>query len=201
MDKFDRPIVNKILDYVVNLFSKSVLDQLAVKTLILIDFDDYLRVFDDNEIEFADTIKSSSQLPSFGLALSRRSSVSLTNSHATNLCHLSDKVFRSYLTTIQDTFLSRTSSELALQSASEFRLIPNNLAIFSYEYRLYLNLLTPSDIRTRLDQLPQINNTDVSSPLLRLRIELLIRVHTCFINSYHMEGICFVLDHARHITI
>ncbi|CAF3817182.1 unnamed protein product, partial [Adineta steineri] len=150
---------------------------------------------------FADTIKSSSQLPSFGLALSRRSSVSLTNSHATNLCHLFDKDFRSYVTTIQDAFLSRTSSELALQSASEFRLISNNLAIFSYAHRLYLNLLTPSDVRTRLDQLPQINNTDVSSPLLRLRIDLLIHAHTCFITSYHTERICFVLDHARHIAV
>ncbi|CAF3864297.1 unnamed protein product, partial [Adineta steineri] len=105
----------------------------------------------------SDTIKSSLQLPSFGPALSRRSSVSLTSSHATNLCYLSDKDF----------------------------------SIFSYAHRLYLNLLTPSDIRTRLDQLPQINNTDVSSPLFRLRIELLIHAHTCFINSYHTERICF----------
>ncbi|CAF1375271.1 unnamed protein product [Adineta steineri] len=51
MDKFDRPIVNKILDYVVNLFSDSVLDQLADKILIPIDFDDYLPVFDDNEVQ------------------------------------------------------------------------------------------------------------------------------------------------------
>ncbi|CAF4152577.1 unnamed protein product [Adineta steineri] len=42
---------------------------------------------------------------------------------------------------------------------------------------------------------------NVSSPLLRLRIELLIYAHTCFINSCHMEGICLVLDHARHIAI
>ncbi|CAF1467514.1 unnamed protein product [Adineta steineri] len=56
----------------------------------------------------------SSQLLSFSPALSRRSSVSLTSSHATNLCHLSDKDFRSYVTTIQDVFLSRASPELAL---------------------------------------------------------------------------------------
>ncbi|CAF1190022.1 unnamed protein product [Adineta steineri] len=35
----------------VSLFSESVLDQLADKILIPIDFDDYLRVFDDNEVE------------------------------------------------------------------------------------------------------------------------------------------------------
>ncbi|CAF3829217.1 unnamed protein product [Adineta steineri] len=183
------------------------------KTLIPIDFDDYLRVFDDNEAEeeyrklrvvaenafealllknvfptdkvlsTTDIISidkssltpsncrrsSSSQLSSFGPVLNRCSSVSLTSSHATNLCHLSDKDSRSYVTTIQDAFLSRTSSELALQSASEFRLISNNLAIFSYAHRLYLNLLTPSDVRTRLDQLPQINNTGKFNKKKRLR--------------------------------
>jgi hypothetical protein len=50
-DYHDRPIVNKILDYTVSSFSESVLDQLADKTLIPIDFDDYLRVFDDTEVE------------------------------------------------------------------------------------------------------------------------------------------------------
>jgi hypothetical protein len=34
-----------------------------------------------------------------------------------------------------------------------------NLTVFSYAHRLYLNLLLPSDIRTRFDQLPQINNS------------------------------------------
>ncbi|CAF0953061.1 unnamed protein product [Adineta steineri] len=243
-DYRDRPFVNKILDYMVSLFSESALDQLVDKTLIPIDFDNYLYVFDDNEIEevaeeyekstivvknvfetlllkdvftkdkvpstteiistdknSSDTIKSSSQLPSFGPALSRRSPVSLTSAHATNLCYLSDKDFRSYVTTIQDAFLSRASPQLALQLANKFRLIFYNLAIFSYAHRLCLNLLTPSDIRTRFDQLPQINYTNVSSPLLRLRIELLIYAHTCFINSCHTEGICLVLDHARCIAI
>ncbi|CAF1518976.1 unnamed protein product, partial [Adineta steineri] len=211
-DYHDRPIVNKILDYMVTLFSDSVLDQLADKTLIPIDFDDYLRAFDDNEVEEEEVVEeykkstvvaenafealllkdvftkdkgpstteiistdknsltpsnrrqssrgsSSSQLPSFGPALSRRSSISLTSSHATNLCHLSDKDFRSYVTTIQDAFLSRASPQLALQLATKFRLISYNLVIFSYAHRLYLNLLIPSDIRTRFDQLPQINNT------------------------------------------
>ncbi|CAF3981309.1 unnamed protein product [Adineta steineri] len=132
-----------------SLFSESVLEQLADKTLVPIDFDDYLHVFDDNEVEgevveeykkisnykvpsTTDIISTdnnsltpsnrhqssrgspSSQLLSFSPALSRRSSVSLTSSHATNLCHLSDKDFRSYVTTIQDVFLSRASPELAL---------------------------------------------------------------------------------------
>ncbi|CAF1595286.1 unnamed protein product, partial [Adineta steineri] len=91
--------------------------------------------------------------------LSRRSSVSITSSHATNLCHLSDKTLRSYVTTIQVVFLSRVSSELVLQLATKFRFISYNLAIFSYAHHLYLNLLIPSDIHTRIDQLPQINNT------------------------------------------
>ncbi|CAF3765942.1 unnamed protein product, partial [Adineta steineri] len=42
---------------------------------------------------------------------------------------------------------------------------------------------------------------NVSSPLLRLRIELLIYAHTCFINSCHMEGICLVLDNTQHIAV
>jgi hypothetical protein len=47
----NRPIVNKILDYMVSLFSSSLLDQLATLDLIPRDFDDYLRLFDENEIE------------------------------------------------------------------------------------------------------------------------------------------------------
>ena len=47
----NRPIVDKIIDYMISLFSNSVLDQLAMKNLIPIDFDDYLRLFGDNEIE------------------------------------------------------------------------------------------------------------------------------------------------------
>ncbi|CAF0893514.1 unnamed protein product [Adineta steineri] len=51
------------------------------------------------------------------------------------------------------------------------------------------------------DQFLELDSQDVSSPLLRLRIELLIYARACFINSCHMEGICLVLDHARHIAI
>ena len=41
---------------------------------------------------------------------------------------------------------------------------------------------------------------DITSALLRLRIDLLVYAHTCFINACHMEGICLVLDHARHVA-
>ncbi|CAF4978105.1 unnamed protein product [Rotaria sp. Silwood1] len=47
----NKPIVNKILDYMVSLFSNSLLDQLATEKLISKDFDDYLRIFDQIEIE------------------------------------------------------------------------------------------------------------------------------------------------------
>ena len=47
----NRPIVMKVLDYMVSLFSTSVLDQLARETLIPSDFDDYLRIFEENEAE------------------------------------------------------------------------------------------------------------------------------------------------------
>jgi len=47
----DKPIVNKILDYMVSLFSNSILDQLATEKLISKNFDDYLRVYDEIEIE------------------------------------------------------------------------------------------------------------------------------------------------------
>lgn len=46
-----RTIVNKVLDYMVSLFSSSTLDQLARETLIPSDFDDYLRIFEENEPE------------------------------------------------------------------------------------------------------------------------------------------------------
>lgn len=41
---------------------------------------------------------------------------------------------------------------------------------------------------------------DASSPLLHLRVELLIRAHICFISVFHMDGLCTVLDHARHLA-
>jgi hypothetical protein len=201
-----RPIVNKILDYIVSLFSSSILDQLAREKLIPSEFDDYLRLFEEfeneeelieeenqstiiaeNEFEAAllknvfttnkitsvtETVvtdkssvsqsnrrissraSSSSQLPSF----SRRSSGSLTGSGITNLHHLSDKDLRSCITIIEDAFLNRLSPELALQLAIKFRMTSYNLTVFSYAHRLYLNLLLPSDIRTRFDQLPSMNN-------------------------------------------
>ena len=37
--------------------------------------------------------------------------------------------------------------------------------------------------------------------MLHMRIELLIYAHSCFISACHMEGICLVLDHARHIAM
>jgi len=58
----DRPIVNKILDYMVSLFSNSLLDQLATINLIPRDFDDYLRLFDENEIE-DELIEEVKQIP------------------------------------------------------------------------------------------------------------------------------------------
>ncbi len=54
--------------------------------------------------------------------------------------------------------LHRLSPELALQLARKFRMTSYNLILFSYAHRLYLNIFLPSDIRTRFDQLPQINN-------------------------------------------
>ena len=42
----NRPIVNKIFDYMVSLFSSPVLDQLALGKLVPEDFDAYFRVFD-----------------------------------------------------------------------------------------------------------------------------------------------------------
>lgn len=204
----NRPIVNKVLDFMVSLFSISILDQLAREILIPDDFDDYLRMFEENEIEdelneeekaapaiiaenafeaallknvfstnkipsVSDTEKnslaqsnrrpssrasSSSQLPAFGPVSSRRSSGSLTGSNITHLHHLSDKELRSSITIIQDAFLYRLSPELSLQLAHKFRMTSYNLTVFSYAHRLYLNLLLPSDIRTRVDQLPQMNN-------------------------------------------
>lgn len=34
----------------------------------------------------------------------------------------------------------------------------------------------------------------------RICVDLLIYAHTCFINSCHMEGICLVLEHVRHLA-
>ncbi|CAF0865302.1 unnamed protein product [Rotaria sordida] len=210
----NRPIVNKILDYMVSLFSNYLLDQLGTEKLIPKDFDGYLRVFEEIEIEdeiidedkqttiiaenefeaallknvFAtnkvtsttDTVvtvisidktsntpsnrrpssraSSSSHLPSFGATSSRRSSGSFTSSGATNLHHLSDKDLRLCVTITENAFLQRSSPELALQLANKFRMTTYNLTAFSYAHRLYLNILSPSDIRTRIDQLPEINN-------------------------------------------
>ncbi len=99
-------------------------------------------------------------MPTFAPALSRRSSGSLTSSGGTNLHHLSDKDLHSCVTIIEDAFIHRASPDLALQLASKFRMVSYNLTIFSYAHRLYLNILTPSDIRTRFDQLPQGNHFD-----------------------------------------
>ncbi|CAF5053347.1 unnamed protein product, partial [Rotaria sp. Silwood1] len=100
---------------------------------------------------------SSSHIPSFGAISSRRSSGSITSSGATNLHHLSDKDLRSCVTITENAFLQRSSPELALQLAYKFRMTSYNLTVFSYAHRLYLNILSPSDIRTRIDQLPEIN--------------------------------------------
>ncbi|CAF0851585.1 unnamed protein product [Adineta ricciae] len=51
------------------------------------------------------------------------------------------------------------------------------------------------------DKFLESDTQETSSPLLCLRIELLIYAHTCFINACHMEGICLVLDHARHLAV
>ncbi len=45
----DRAIVKKILDFMVSLFSGSILDQLAQEKLVPVDFDDYLRIFEEDE--------------------------------------------------------------------------------------------------------------------------------------------------------
>ncbi|UJR28319.1 hypothetical protein I4U23_009562 [Adineta vaga] len=209
----NRPIVNIILDYMVNLFSSSILDQIVKEKLIPIDFDDYIRIFDENEIEdqpveefkettiiaenafeaamlknvylpskpltSTDTIvssvsidkstntqlyrrpssraSSSSQLPSFNTAFSRRSSGSLSSGDLINLHHLSEKDIRLCVTNIEDAFLQRASPELALQLARKYRVISFNLTVFSYAHRLYFNILPPSEIRTRFEQLPQGN--------------------------------------------
>ena len=50
-DYQNKPIVEQVFGYMVNLFSTSILDQLALKTLISNDFDDYLRIYEDIEIE------------------------------------------------------------------------------------------------------------------------------------------------------
>ncbi|CAF2942100.1 unnamed protein product [Rotaria sp. Silwood2] len=207
----NRPIVNKILDYMVSLFSNCLLDQLATEKLIPKDFDDYLRIFDEIEVEdelndeekqsiviaenefeaallknvFAtnkvtsttDTIttdknsntqsnrrpssraSSSSHLPSFGAISSRRSSGSITSSGGTNLHNLSDKDLRLCVTITENAFLQRSSPELALQLATKFRMTSYNLTVFSYGHRLYLNVVSPSDIRTRIDQLPEITGS------------------------------------------
>jgi hypothetical protein len=53
----DKPIVNKVLDYMVSLFSSSILDQLAKDKLVPTDFDDYLRIFEENEDEIIEVEK------------------------------------------------------------------------------------------------------------------------------------------------
>ncbi len=228
----DRPIVNKILDYMVSLFSISILDQLSRETLIPNDFDDYLRIFEEmeNEDEITEEVKqpiiiaenefeaallknvfittkvtsvpdntidknslsqtnrrpssrassSSSHLPSFGPTSSRRSSGSLTGSNVTNLHHLSDKDLRSCLTIIEDAFLHRLSPKLSLQIASKFRMTSYNLTVFSYAHRLYLNILLPSDIRSRFDQLPQMNNF---GQLNKKRLTHVLRTMTVTVNN------------------
>jgi hypothetical protein len=245
----DRPIVNKILDYMVSLFSSSILDQLAANNLIPSDFDDYLRVFDVNEIEdelnednkqttiiaenefeaallknvfttdkvtsITETVltqasdknsvlqsdrrpssraSSSSRFPSFGPAISRRSSGSLTSAGGTNLQHLSDKELRLYITIIEDAFLYRSSPELALQLASKFRMTSYNLVLFSYAHRLYLNLLLPSDIRTRFDQLPEINPSNLLNPKRLVNV-----FRTMTITSIHDEQINTIDDQKQKI--
>ncbi|CAF4296205.1 unnamed protein product [Rotaria socialis] len=209
----NKPIVNTILDYMVSLFSNSLLDQIATEKLIPNDFDDYLRVFEEIEVEeelieeekpreivaenefeaamlknvFATTkvtsttetvvsteknsntqstrrpssrASSSSHLPSLGPTVSRRSSGSVTSSGGTNLHHLSDKDIRLCVSITENAFLQRSSPELALQLASKFRMTTYNLTIFSYAHRLYFNIMSPSDIRTRIDQLPDVRDQD-----------------------------------------
>ena len=210
-DYRNQPIVNKIFDYMVSMFSSSVLDQLALGKLIPEDFDSYLRVFEtDTEEEPVDEEKqasivpenefqaallknvvlsnkgtsnndaltratssgsasarrppsrasSSSHLPTFGPASSRRSSSPFAGSGMSNIHQLSDKELRSCVTIIEDALLYRSSPELALQLAKKFRMSSYNLVVFSYAHRLYSNVLPPSDIRTRLEQLPATNPAD-----------------------------------------
>jgi hypothetical protein len=45
----DRPIVNKVLDFMVSLFSNPILDQLAQEKLVPEEFDEYLRLFEEEE--------------------------------------------------------------------------------------------------------------------------------------------------------
>ena len=73
---------------------------------------------------------------------------------------------------IEDAFLRRSSPQLALHLASKFRMSTYDLLVFSYAHRLYLNLLLPSDLRPRLDQLPASNPI---SQLNRKRLTNVIR--------------------------
>ena len=111
--------------------------------------------------------------------MSRASSGSLTGSSSTNLHHLSDKDLRSCVTIIEDAFLHRSAPELALQLSRKFRMASYNLTIFCYAHRLYLNILSPSDIRSRFDQLPdsnvhgRINKKQLTNTLQRITIKFI----------------------------
>lgn len=63
---------------------------------------------------------------------------------------------------VEDAFLYRLAPELSLQLAYKYRMASYNLILFSYAHRLYLNILTPSDIANRLDQLPKINKSKLA---------------------------------------
>ena len=107
---------------------------------------------------------------------------SLTSVGGANLLHLTDKELRSCITLIEDAFLQRLSPELALQLAKKFRMASYNLILFSYAHRLYLNLLLPTDIRTRFDQLPEINPSNQSN---KKRLTHVFRTMT--VTSMHDE--------------
>lgn len=81
----------------------------------------------------------------------------MTSSGGLNLHNLSDKELRSCVTLTENSFLQRAAPELALQLANKFRMTTYSLIIFSYAHRLYLNILSPSDVRTRVDLLPKVD--------------------------------------------
>ena len=96
---------------------------------------------------------TSSIVHTFGPVQSRRSSSSLAGSGTSSFHQLTDKELRTCVSKIQDALLCRSSPELAFQLGSQFRMISYNLILFSYAHRLYLNVLSPPDIRSRLDQI------------------------------------------------
>lgn len=115
---------------------------------------------------------SSSQLHGFTGVLSRHSSCSITSSWETNLSHLTDRERSTCVNIIEDAFLRRSSPELALQIASKFRMCSYDLIIFSYAHRLYLNLLSPAEIRTRLSALTESNSMNPLTQRLLNKVDV-----------------------------